>query len=153
MELLYGLNRKQTCPVRINEDVSPREMGIYHHISAALLRFIQGAHAVIDWRGMLLVQYGTPAQGRQQCPTTVFFTKLYCKFTIIHKIRSDFRHNTFTWKVNALHFKRVVRKILKIICEFINNRFYLKYYQGRHSRYRKWNITYKVNIHNIFTAR
>lgn len=39
-------HRKRTCPVRINEDVSPREMGIYHHISAALLRFIQGAPAV-----------------------------------------------------------------------------------------------------------
>lgn len=71
MELLYGPNRKQTCPVRINEDVSLREMGIYHHISAALLRFIQGADVVIDWRGMSFVQYGTPAQGRRQCPTTV----------------------------------------------------------------------------------
>lgn len=39
-------------------------MGIYRHISAGLLRFIQGAHT--DWRGMRLVQYGTPAQGRRR---------------------------------------------------------------------------------------
>lgn len=59
--------RKRTCPVRINEDVSPREMGIYHHISAALLRFIQGAlrSLPLTSTGMRLVQYSTPAQGRR----------------------------------------------------------------------------------------
>jgi hypothetical protein len=59
--------RKRTCPVRINEDVSPREMGIYHHISAGLLRFIQGAlrSLPLTSSGMWLVQYSTPAQGRR----------------------------------------------------------------------------------------
>lgn len=43
METALWRYRKRSVRPRINEDISLREMGIYHHISAALLRFIQGA--------------------------------------------------------------------------------------------------------------
>ena len=65
MEVLYGGTVNGHVRLWINEDVSPGEMGIYHRISAALLRFMPGAlAAVVDCWGMRLVQYGTPAQGR-----------------------------------------------------------------------------------------
>lgn len=64
--------------LRINEDVSAAEMGIYRHISAGLLRFIQGAFSEKLARGMRLVQYSTHTHtcARSQTPALVlsYFT-------------------------------------------------------------------------------
>lgn len=47
MEVLYGGTVNGHVRFWINEDVSPGEMGIYHRISAALLRFMPGALAAV----------------------------------------------------------------------------------------------------------